>query len=143
VVAGSDAATISTEPSATSGHYAAIRTWADEDNAQHIAVARSYLAGPFPERAAVLALTGRFVADFAEMMRQWADWAIVVAKDWPDDVRTPEPDSAAFEDIADRDSASRRARSCPHGKNAASAHGRVNRVAIARPRAEGSPSPGV
>ena len=67
-----------------------IRAWAQERNAENIAVASSYLAGtgPFPERAAVLAVVGRFLTDFADMVANWADWAGGIIDSWPEDPRS-------------------------------------------------------
>lgn len=81
-----------------------IRRWAADHAAENVAVARSYLAGtgPFPERAAVLALTGRFMTDFVEMVGRWSEWAVGVIEDWPDDPKLAEPDWATFEEIANR-----------------------------------------
>jgi PadR family transcriptional regulator, regulatory protein AphA len=83
---------------------AGMRAWAQDQLAEHAAVARAYQAGlgPFPERAAVLALTGRFLADFAEMVNRWADWATTTAEAWPDDLAAAEPDWATFRDVARR-----------------------------------------
>jgi PadR family transcriptional regulator AphA len=79
-----------------------IREWARERQAENLAIARAYLAGdgPFPERAAVLALTGRFLTDFADMVGAWADWADTVVADWPQDPRDARPDWEVFEGIA-------------------------------------------
>jgi PadR family transcriptional regulator AphA len=81
-----------------------IREWARERQAENLAIARAYLAGdgPFPERAAVLALTGRFLTDFADMVGAWADWADTVVADWPHDPRDARPDWEAFKDIVHR-----------------------------------------
>jgi PadR family transcriptional regulator AphA len=81
-----------------------IGRWADERGDENVAVARSYLAGtgPFPERVAILAVTGRFMNDFAEMVGRWSEWAASIVADWPDDPRLAEPDWATFEEIADR-----------------------------------------
>ncbi|MGH2686335.1 MAG: PadR family transcriptional regulator, partial [Actinomycetota bacterium] len=51
---------------------ATIRTWADDRNAENIAVCRSYLAGTgaFPERVAVLSVVGRFITEFIDMVGQ-------------------------------------------------------------------------
>ncbi len=83
---------------------AAISEWAADRAAENITVATSYLdgAGPFPERAAILAVTGRFMTDFADMVAAWADWAASVLTDWPDDPADAEPDWATFEAIARR-----------------------------------------
>jgi DNA-binding PadR family transcriptional regulator len=81
---------------------AALRNWADEDVAMHSAIARSYLAslGPFPERAAVVILTGHYLATLADTTRRWADWATTIVESWPDDITTAEPDWETFKAIA-------------------------------------------
>jgi PadR family transcriptional regulator, regulatory protein AphA len=81
-----------------------IRAWADERDAENIAVARSYLAGvgPFPQRAAVLGVVGGFMTDFADMVGNWAEWATSIIEDWPDDPRDAEPVWEYFEEIARR-----------------------------------------
>lgn len=77
------------------------RRWAQEQAAEHAAVARGYLDGQgrFPQRMAVLALTGRFLADFTDMVGRWAEWASDVVQDWPDDPRAAEPDRSSFEHV--------------------------------------------
>jgi len=81
-----------------------VRSWARERKAENTAIARGYVAGtgPFPERAAVLALTGRFLTDFDDMVGAWADWAHTVIADWPDDPAAAKPDWTALERIASR-----------------------------------------
>ena len=81
-----------------------IRRWAAERNIENIAIARSYIDGtaPFPDRAAVVVLTGRFLTDFADMVGQWADWASTIIEDWPEDVRSAEPMWDGLADIARR-----------------------------------------
>jgi DNA-binding PadR family transcriptional regulator len=83
---------------------AGIQAWADARSAENTAVACSYLtgAGPFPERAAVLAITGRFLTDFVDMVNQWATWAAAVVDTWPADPSHAQPDWATFEAIATR-----------------------------------------
>jgi PadR family transcriptional regulator AphA len=70
-----------------------IRAWAQHRTEENIAVARSYLAGtgPFPERAAVLSVVGRFLTEFADMAATWADWAADVIDSWPDDPGRAQP----------------------------------------------------
>jgi DNA-binding PadR family transcriptional regulator len=77
---------------------AALREWAEEDVAIHATIARSYLAGlgQFPERTAVVILTGRYLAELADMTRRWADWASAVVESWPEDLKAAEPDWASF-----------------------------------------------
>jgi PadR family transcriptional regulator, regulatory protein AphA len=81
-----------------------IRNWASQRNIENIAIARSYIEGtaPFPDRAAVLVLTGRFLTNFADMVGEWADWASTVIEDWPEDVRSAEPRWNVLADIARR-----------------------------------------
>jgi PadR family transcriptional regulator AphA len=83
---------------------AAIAEWAAERAAENVAVARSYLdgTGPFPDRAAVLEVVGRFMTDFADMVAAWADWAASVLAEWPEDPRQAHPNWATFEAIANR-----------------------------------------
>jgi hypothetical protein len=79
-----------------------LRDWAEEDLAMHSTIARNYLAGlgQFPERAAVVILTGRYLAELADMTRRWADWASDVVEGWPEDLRAAEPDWASFAAVA-------------------------------------------
>jgi len=81
-----------------------IRTWAADRNVENVAVAASYLAGtgPFPERAAVLTIVGRFLTDFADMVADWADWADGIIEDWPEDPSRAEPDWRTLRTIAAR-----------------------------------------
>ena len=81
-----------------------IQHWAQEHAEENVAVARSYLAGigPFPERAAVLALTGRFMTDYIDMIARRAEWAETIVEGWPDDPQLAEPDWATFENVARR-----------------------------------------
>ena len=81
-----------------------IRRWAEERNAENVAVARDYVAGagPFPERAQVLNVVGRFLTDFVDMVSDWADWADRTIQTWPEDVRRAEPDWEWMEKVAAR-----------------------------------------
>jgi DNA-binding PadR family transcriptional regulator len=81
---------------------AELQRWARDHADENVEVARSYLAGtgPFPERAAVLALTGRFMTDFVDMVGRWADWAAAVVDPWPADPTQAEPDWSIYQDIA-------------------------------------------
>jgi DNA-binding PadR family transcriptional regulator len=82
-----------------------IKDWARQRNALNIAVARSYVAGtaPFPERAAVLSVVGRFHADFADMVNAWADWATTTIETWPEDASQAQADWAFMKRLARRD----------------------------------------
>lgn len=68
----------------------------------HAAIARSYLAGlgQFPERTAIVILTGRYLANLADTTRRWADWATAVVESWPEDLKAAEPDWAGFAAVA-------------------------------------------
>jgi PadR family transcriptional regulator AphA len=68
---------------------AATRLWVLEQNVENLATGRAYLegSGPFPERAALNLLAGRFLTDFYVMMARWVRWATDVVEGWPDDVR--------------------------------------------------------
>ena len=84
---------------------ATIKGWARDRNAENIAVARSYVGGtgPFPDRAAVLSVVGRFLTDFADMVNEWADWANTTIETWPDDPSEAEPDWTFMKRLARRD----------------------------------------
>jgi DNA-binding PadR family transcriptional regulator len=75
------------------------RAWVQERTLQNIDVGRAYLEGqgPFPERTAILVLTGRFLDDILEMVDRWAEWATEIAETWPDRPGAAEPDLAALE----------------------------------------------
>jgi hypothetical protein len=47
--------------------------------------AADYLAtgGPFPERLHLIALIGKFLSDYAELLEGWATWAEATVADWP------------------------------------------------------------
>jgi PadR family transcriptional regulator AphA len=49
------------------------------------AQADDYVAtgGPFPERLHLIALIGRFLGDYAELLESWATWAEGQVSDWP------------------------------------------------------------
>jgi DNA-binding PadR family transcriptional regulator len=85
-----------------------MRKWAEEQRAEHAEVAHSYFnrEGRFQQRAAQLALTGRFLSDFAETVARWAEWAEGVVEKWPDDPASAEPEWASFEEIIRRVSVS-------------------------------------
>jgi DNA-binding PadR family transcriptional regulator len=84
---------------------ATIKQWARDRNAENIAVARSYVAGagPFPERAAVLSVVGRFLSEFNDMVNAWADWATTTIETWPEDPGQAEPDWTFMKRLARRD----------------------------------------
>lgn len=66
----------------------ATRAWVRTENETNLAVARAYLEGegPFPQRAALNQLAGRFLTEFYATVARWVDWASAVVATWPDDV---------------------------------------------------------
>ncbi len=50
-------------------------------------------------RAALNMLGGRFLTDFYVMVGRWAEWAMGIVEDWPDDPRHAVADRAALEEI--------------------------------------------
>lgn len=66
----------------------ATKAWVVGQNEENLATARAYLEGnsPFPQRAALNQLAGRFLTDFYVTVAEWADWATSIVEDWPDDV---------------------------------------------------------
>ena len=60
-----------------------------EQNKENLAAARAYLAGqgPFPQRAALNQLPGRFLTEFYVTVARWVEWASAIVDKWPDDVR--------------------------------------------------------
>jgi DNA-binding PadR family transcriptional regulator len=81
----------------------ALADWAARQDAQNVAFARLYAEGrgPFPERLPVIVLTGRFMADFADMVAAWSRWAESVVSAWPDEGPRP-VDEGALREVAAR-----------------------------------------
>jgi PadR family transcriptional regulator, regulatory protein AphA len=75
----------------------AARRWVLDENDENLATARAYLEGrgPFPRRAALNQLAGRFLTDFYVMVAEWLVWATELVEDWPDDVRAAPYDVTA------------------------------------------------
>ncbi len=82
----------------------AIAQWAERQNQENIAFARLYRdsLGPFPQRLAVITLTGKFMTDFADMLAAWSAWAAQTVAGWPEDIATAEPDRRLLEVVAGR-----------------------------------------
>jgi DNA-binding PadR family transcriptional regulator len=67
----------------------ALETTRDQARAAQAELAEMAQAGldgvaPFPDRAAVGALSMRFVADFQSLIEQWANWALTEVQTWED-----------------------------------------------------------
>jgi PadR family transcriptional regulator AphA len=92
------------------GNLAATREWVLAQNEENLAAARAYRAGegPFPERAALNQLPGRFLTEFYVTVARWTAWATEVVESWPDDVReAPYDQRAADEAVALAESVTR------------------------------------
>ena len=78
----------------------ATRAWLLEQNKENLSAAHAYLAGtaPFPERAALNQLPGRFLTEFYVTVARWVEWATAVVDTWPDDVLEAPFDTAAAEE---------------------------------------------
>jgi DNA-binding PadR family transcriptional regulator len=72
---------------------AAAADWAQARCQESLAIGEQYAdgSGPFPERAAVLQLTSRFLTDFYLLVGDWATWAADIVATWPDDPRQASP----------------------------------------------------
>lgn len=70
-----------------------VRTWTEQQHAESMGIARSYLdgKGAFPERLPWLVLCGQFLEEFDLMVERWTEWATTVVESWPDDVTQAEP----------------------------------------------------
>jgi DNA-binding PadR family transcriptional regulator len=80
---------------------AATVEWVHQQNVENLATARRQLTGesPFPHRAAVNHLGGRFLTSYYTMVAEWAQWAIAVVQDWPDDPAEAAPDTDVVREI--------------------------------------------
>jgi DNA-binding PadR family transcriptional regulator len=78
----------------------AARRWLLQENEENLATAQAYFEGrgPFPERAALNQLAGRFLTDFYVTVARWVEWASGIVEDWPEDVRTASFDVSAAEE---------------------------------------------
>jgi PadR family transcriptional regulator, regulatory protein AphA len=83
---------------------AAARAWAEQANAENLAVAREYAAneGPYQRRAAAPMLAGAFFTEFYAMVARWADWAATQVETWPEDPAEAVADPAELRRIAER-----------------------------------------
>src|SRR5262245_21661013 len=82
----------------------ATRAWVLDENEENLVAAQAYLEGrgPFPERAALNQIGGRFLTEYYLMVARWVDWATGVVETWPDDVREAPFDVAVGAEALDR-----------------------------------------
>ena len=75
-----------------------VREWVYGLTLRNVEVGGSYVDGngQYPERLAVLGLTGRFLDDYLEMIDRWASWAAEVVAEWPPEPRDAAPDIPAL-----------------------------------------------
>jgi PadR family transcriptional regulator AphA len=80
------------------------RSWAEASLNQDAQIAASYVtgSGPFPARTAQLALVGRYLSDFADMTRRWAQWATEEVAAWPEDIAAAPPSVDTLRVLAGR-----------------------------------------
>jgi DNA-binding PadR family transcriptional regulator len=76
-----------------------LRAWAAAVAEHNVAMGTFLLdrKPPYPDRLALLVLTGRFLDDYVEMVDRWAIWALGMIEPWPDDPRRAVPDRAELE----------------------------------------------
>jgi len=76
-----------------------LREWVHGLTLRNVEVGASYVDGngQYPDRIAVLGLTGRFLDDYLEMIDRWASWATDVVAEWPPHPRDAAPDIAAMQ----------------------------------------------
>ena len=81
-----------------------LRAWVHARTLHNIAVGSSYDRGegPYPERLAVLQLTGRFLDDYLEMLDRWAERAEATIASWPETPAQAAPDPQAMRTIVEQ-----------------------------------------
>src|SRR5262249_24032806 len=81
-----------------------LRDDATDMRAQLAAQAREYAetGGPFPDQLHLIALTGRFLIDYAALLTRWTEWAQAQMRDWPSPASASEvPLDFAYEIFAE------------------------------------------
>ena len=73
-----------------------MRVWAHEQTLLNADAGHAYLEGraPFPQRAAINQLVGRFLDDMVDTIDRWAEWATDIINDWPDAPRDADANAA-------------------------------------------------
>ncbi len=80
-----------------------VRADLEDRAAATAAIPAEYLEGRggYPERLPWLILAGKFLDEIDKAVDRWAQWAIDVVDDWPDDIHGAEPDREALQEMAD------------------------------------------
>jgi len=83
---------------------AAAIEWARARSRESLAVGMQYMEnqGPFPQRAAQLELSSRFVTDFYAFVGRWAQWASGIVEAWPDDASEAQATGTELEETVRR-----------------------------------------
>jgi len=89
---------------------AATQDWARARCQESLVIGEQYAHGdgPFPERAAVLQLTSRFLTDFYLLVGKWAAWATAIVATWPEDPSQATSDPAVLTETLRRATAGQR-----------------------------------
>ena len=82
---------------------ASLDAWVEQRARLGVVICREYLRGEgaFPERLPWLIVTGRFLIEVPLAVARWAEWAEETVRNWPDDIRTAEPDRDQLEAMAE------------------------------------------
>jgi hypothetical protein len=77
---------------------AGVREWVEEQAAGAAGIPHEYLEGrgAYPGRLPWLVLAGRFLDEIEQAVDRWAEWAIGVVEQWPDDLGEAEADRDAL-----------------------------------------------
>jgi DNA-binding PadR family transcriptional regulator len=83
------------------------RAWVEDHAASAPGIPHEYLEdrGGFPERLPWLILAGKFLDEIEQAVDRWAEWAIAVVEEWPEDLHVAEPDRAALVEMAEHNDA--------------------------------------
>lgn len=79
-----------------------VRTDLEDRVAASADIPTEYLEGRggYPDRLPWLILAGKFLDEIDQAVDRWAQWAINVVDDWPDDLHAAEPDREALQEMA-------------------------------------------
>jgi PadR family transcriptional regulator, regulatory protein AphA len=80
-----------------------VRAWVESQAAATPGIPQEYLAGRgrYRERLPWLILAGKFLDDIEQTVDRWAQWAIGIVEQWPDELGAAEPDHEALAIMAE------------------------------------------